>query len=108
MIPYVTHLITFILSSYAICLAVSNLISCGRISGARVIKVMIAATSSLQIIAIVSFLYNQSIWLVGDYEEVVGSYVSMSWLAYDYLNSLFHIATASTMRLYLQYRYKSL
>lgn len=51
-----------------------------------------------QILTMLSFLYNQSVWLMDSHESAIGITASVSWLAYDYLNTLFHIAAASSVR----------
>lgn len=61
--------------------------------------------SILQAATLLAFLYNQSIWLIDNHEDSVGVVASISWLAYDYANTLFHIVAAASLRSYLS-RYK--
>lgn len=65
------------------------------------LKMLASSMSLFQALTIIAFLYNQAVWIIEDHENRVGMTVSISWLAYDYMNALFHASSASLLSFYL-------
>jgi len=96
-ITYLPHLITFLMCSMVAFLAITNIAAYRQVKGARVGQLVIWV-SFFQLAVVALFCYNQSLWLINNHEELVGTEISILWLSYDYGNTTFHLLVAATIR----------
>lgn len=98
----IPHAITFILCSVVVIFASRNIISLYKAQHLNhVMTITLSLLCLFQIAAILSFVFNQAIWVAEQHGTVIGVTSSMGWLAYDYSNTLFHLTVGVTINYYL-------
>lgn len=101
---YIPHLVTVALCLSVLALASTNLYLTLRHIRHDVIYILIIMSLGFQWMAIVFFGVNQTLWVINQHEELVGSVSSVAWLLYDYLNLLFHLSCGVILYYYLECR----
>ena len=101
---YIPHLITAALCLSVLSLASTNLYLTFRYTRRDVIHVVVLMALGFQWMTIVFFVFNQTLWVVDQHDELVGSVSSVAWLLYDYLNLLFHLSCGVILYYYLERR----
>jgi hypothetical protein len=101
---YLPHLITFLLLSMVMFVATTNLFCIHRAHQSVILRQLLVTLCCLQLLVMFAFAYNQMGWIINEHESIVGQDAQIGWLAYDYLNKLFHLITALTLRYYLDFK----
>lgn len=101
---YIPHLVTVALCLSVLTLASTNLYLTLRYARQDVTYILIIMALGFQWMTIVFFGVNQTLWVVNQHDELVGSTSSVVWLLYDYLNLLFHLSCGVILYYYLECR----
>lgn len=101
---YIPHLVTAALCLSVLALASVNMYLTLRFTRRDVIQVLVLMSLGFQWMTIVFFGVNQSLWVINQHDELVGSVSSVAWLLYDYLNLLFHFSCGVILYYYLECR----
>lgn len=101
---YIPHLVTAALCLSVLILATTNLYLTLRYTRRDVIHVLVLMALGFQLMTIVFFVFNQTLWVVDQHDELVGSVSTVAWLLYDYLNLLFHLSCGVILYYYLECR----
>lgn len=99
---YIPHLVTAALCLSVLLLASTNLYLTLRYTRRDVIHVLVLMALGFQWMTIVFFVFNQTLWVVDQHDELVGSVSSVAWLLYDYLNLLFHLSCGVMLYYHLE------
>lgn len=103
-IGYVPHILTFVLYTWVLLVAGQNFWF-NRYTVNDRLRATAYSLIMFQVFAVVSYLFNQSMWLLDKRQEDIGLVTSPSWLVYDYLNGVFHLAVASLSTHHLKGRH---
>lgn len=100
---YGSHGVNFIICSWVLWVSVHNT-WLNRETVNSKLRYTIYAFTAFQVLTMLSFMYNQGIWLANNYDDVIGEVPSLGWLLYDYFNSIFHLTAASLITHYIKGR----
>lgn len=103
LIGYIPHGINFVLCSWVLLVAAQNM-WLNRSTSSNKLRNSIYLFVVFQVVTMVAYLYNQSVWIINDHEDAVGMTPSLTWLLYDYANSIFHLFAASLVTHYIKGR----
>lgn len=101
---YIPHLITLLLCVAVLFSACVNFYFTIKFTRKDLIQVLILMALGFQVGTISFFAINQTIWVVSQHDQLVGSVSSVAWLLYDYLNLLFHLSCGTILYYYLDCR----
>lgn len=101
MITYIPHLITLTLCAGILILASINLRLACRHVQEDLLKILIIMAVGWQVVVILFFLYNQTVWVFQEHDRLVGTVDSVLWLMYDYANKFFHLSSGLILYYYL-------
>lgn len=104
MITYLPHFITAALSTAVLILAGVNTNLTRKYTRKDTLQILIIMATGWQVATILFFVFNQSIWVLKNHEQLVGSMDSTLWLLYDYSNLLFHLSSGLILYYYLSSR----
>ena len=102
-ISYLPHGLNFSICLLVIYVAIKNY-RINRYTHNQKLRWMLNWAIGFQIGTMIAFMTNQSIWIINNHEDAVGVMPSMAWLAYDYLNSIFHLSAGLLMTNYIKGR----
>jgi uncharacterized membrane protein YjdF len=94
---YIPHYITFTLCAIIVVLALSNVFAASDLRK-DLLQMLIFIVCFFQIATIITFAVVQWDWVANDHGLIVGSWSAIGWIAYDYLNKLFHLSGALLLR----------
>ena len=100
----IPHLITLALCIAVLVMTVVNTLMGLRYLRRDMVQLMMMMYCGFQAATIISFTVNQTVWVLGDFESAIGTAPALAWLAYDYLNKLFHLTTAMMAYYFLKCR----
>ena len=98
MMAYFPHYITFTLCAIIVALAFGNIFRAATTTRHDAFRCIVFIVCFFQIATIITFGVVQWEWIANDHGLVVGSWSAIGWLAYDYLNKLFHLSGALLLR----------
>lgn len=101
MITYIPHLITLTLCVSILVLASINLRLTYRHVQEDLLKILILMAVGWQVVVILFFMYNQTVWVFKEHDSLVGTVDSALWLMYDYSNKFFHLSSGLILYHYL-------
>lgn len=102
---YIPHLITLIFVIAVVAMGITNLLLIHKVDKAPFLQHLLYSMCLFQLLSMVTFTVNQIGWVINEHESVVGFEAQIGWLAYDYLNKLFHLSTAAVLHYYLKYKH---
>lgn len=100
---YIPHIVTLLLCLSVI--ATDFRIVCTVMLRARRdgMRTLMLLAVFFQFATMITFIVVQTGWVLQSHDELVGTSAQLGWLAYDYLNKLFHLTAAVALLQWLNY-----
>lgn len=101
---YIPHLITLFLclAVLGICLANTHLVIAK--TDKDLLRIVLLMACFFQASTIITFIANQTLWVIKSHDELVGIGSQIGWLAYDYQNKLYHLSVAFGLNYWLHHK----
>lgn len=101
---YIPHFVTLSLCVAILFVAAMNAVNTIKYTRRDLFQLFILMAIGWQVSTIVFFIYNQSVWVIKNHSELVGSASAVAWIIYDYSNKFFHLSCGLILFYYLGVR----